>query len=107
MSQTLRIATAALCVILAVSRLSAQSYDLSWNTIDGGGGTSTGGAFELTGTIGQPDAGPSTTGMSGGQFQLVGGFWPGAGDVCSQPGDLNQDGSVDGDDIQLFVNCLI
>lgn len=38
---------------------------------DGGGGTSTGGVFSVTGTIGQPDAGT----MSGGNFALVGGFW--------------------------------
>src|SRR4051794_36708924 len=49
----------------------AQSYDLSWFTIDGGGGTSTGGQFSVTGTIGQPDAGH----MSGGNFSIDGGFW--------------------------------
>ena len=32
-------------------------FDLSWFTIDGGGGISTGGDFSLSGTIGQPDAG--------------------------------------------------
>lgn len=32
---------------------------------------STGGEFELSGTIGQPDAGK----MSGGDFTLTGGFW--------------------------------
>jgi hypothetical protein len=48
-------------------------YDLTWNTIDGGGGTSsTGGAFSLGGTIGQPDAGS----LSGGTYSLAGGFWP-------------------------------
>ncbi len=52
-------------------------YDLSWYTVDCGGGTSTGGTFSLTGTAGQPDAGA----MSGGTFSLSGGFWaapPGA-----------------------------
>ena len=47
-------------------------YDLTWSTIDGGGGRSTGGAFILEGTIGQPDAGL----MSGGDYVLAGGFWP-------------------------------
>lgn len=46
-------------------------YDLTWNTIDGGGGTSTGGGYTLSGTIGQPDAGA----MSGGSYSLIGGFW--------------------------------
>jgi hypothetical protein len=49
----------------------AQSYSLDWSTIDGGGGTSTGGVYAVTGTIGQPDAGA----MSGGNFTLQGGFW--------------------------------
>ena len=49
----------------------AQNYDLSWFTIDGGGGLSSGGAYSLSGTIGQPDAGH----MSGNGFSLDGGFW--------------------------------
>ena len=49
---------------------SAQYY-IDWSTIDGGGGTSTGGVYSVTGTIGQPDAGA----MSGGPFTLQGGFW--------------------------------
>jgi hypothetical protein len=48
-----------------------QSYSIDWHAIDGGGGTSTGGGFSLSGTIGQPDAGQ----MSGGNFKLTGGFW--------------------------------
>ncbi len=47
------------------------SFDLSWQTVDSGGGTSTGGGFELDGAIGHPDAGV----MSGGTFTLSGGFW--------------------------------
>ncbi len=50
---------------------SAQSYSIDWFTIDGGGGTSTGGVYSVSGTIGQPDAGT----MSGGNFTLDGGFW--------------------------------
>jgi len=53
-------------------------YDLTWNTIDGGGAmssTSSDGQFELSGTIGQPDAGPGSGGMSGGEYELIGGFW--------------------------------
>jgi len=51
--------------------LSAQSYSIDWYTIDGGGGTSSGGPYTLSGTIGQPDAGVHT----GGPYTLVGGFW--------------------------------
>jgi len=50
-------------------------YDLTWYTIDSGGGTSTGSSYTLLGTIGQPDAGVA---MTGGGFTLVGGFWGGA-----------------------------
>ena len=48
------------------------SYDLTWNSIDGGGAMlSTGGAYSLGGTIGQFDAGT----LSGGTYTLTGGFW--------------------------------
>ncbi|MCL4789435.1 MAG: hypothetical protein KJ070_22045 [Verrucomicrobia bacterium] len=50
----------------------AQSYSVPWHTIDGGGGTSTGGVYRLTGTIGQPDAGGP---MTNGQYSVTGGFW--------------------------------
>ena len=51
----------------------AQNYAIDWFTIDGGGGTSTGGNYTLSGTMGQPDAGT----LSGGSYTLEGGFWPG------------------------------
>ena len=50
----------------------AQTYSIDWSTIDGGGGTSTGGVYSVSGTIGQSDAGPT---MSGGNYTLDGGFW--------------------------------
>lgn len=54
---------------------SGGSYDVGWNTIDGGGVTfASGGAFTLGGSIGQPDAGV----LAGGAYTLKGGFWPGA-----------------------------
>jgi hypothetical protein len=56
---------------LAAQAQSGGPFDLSWSTIDGGGGPSAGGGFSLNGTIGQPDAGA----MSGGNFSLAGGFW--------------------------------
>ena len=65
-----------LLAILAVPSASAE-YQISWYTIDGGGGRSFGGDFTLTGTIGQPDAAYS----AGGNYELLGGFWPG-GPLC-------------------------
>jgi hypothetical protein len=59
----------ALLFVAHVAR--AQSYSIDWFTVDGGGGTSTGGVYSVSGTIGQPDAGK----MSGGNYTLDGGFW--------------------------------
>jgi hypothetical protein len=52
---------------------SGGPFDLSWSTIDGGGGTSAAGQFTLSGTIGQSDANAVT--LTGGKFTLTGGFW--------------------------------
>jgi len=52
--------------------LRAQQYSIDWYKIAGGGGTSTGGGFSVTGTIGQPDASGA---MTGGNYSLTGGFW--------------------------------
>jgi len=62
----------AFAACLLAPHLRAQPYAINWHTIDGGGGTSTGGVYTVTGTIGQPDAGGP---MTGGQFSLIGGFW--------------------------------
>lgn len=82
--------------------------DLSWFTIDGGGGTSSGGDFKLSATIGQPDAGAP---LVGGIFTLVGGFWPGTQSPnvpeCVLIGDMNADGLLNGADISEFVTCVI
>ena len=65
---------AAIVGYFAVSVVShAQSFSIDWFTIDGGGGTSTGGVLSVSGTIGQSDANPQP--MTGGNFSLVGGFW--------------------------------
>jgi hypothetical protein len=83
-----------------VSAPFAQSdgpYELSWYTIDGGGGQSSGGPYTLTGTIGQPDAAYSV----GGPYEVFGGFWAykptcwSAAECAGQPnGDATCDGSV-------------
>jgi hypothetical protein len=50
----------------------AQTYSIDWYKIAGGGGTSTGGVYAVSGTIGQHDAGGP---MTGGSYSLTGGFW--------------------------------
>jgi hypothetical protein len=94
------------------------NYELSWYTIDGGGGRSSGGPYVLTGTIGQPDAAYS----AGGGYELLGGFWPG-GPLCivqfddfarfaelwrmsgsGLPADLDGDKDVDLYDLSRFAD---
>ena len=60
-----------LLMLALTARALAQNYSVDWFTIDGGGGTSTGGVYAVSGTIGQPDAGA----VSGGSYSLAGGFW--------------------------------
>jgi len=62
---------------LAAASVLAQSsggdFDIVKHTNDNGGGQSSGGAFSLTGTIGQPDANQQSA--MGGEYSLAGGFW--------------------------------
>jgi len=93
-------------------------YRMDWYTIDGGGGTSTGGGYTLVGTIGQPDSAYS----SSGDYELLGGFWPG-GPMCvvefedfarfaeswlqtgaGLAGDIDMDTDVDVDDLSWFAD---
>lgn len=91
-------AVAALFALLALtSTAHAQTYDLTWNTVDGGGASSTGGVFELSGTIGQPDAGV----LAGGTYTLTGGFWGGIPGPCF--GDLNDDRQIDLSDLAILL----
>jgi hypothetical protein len=60
------------CLVLSSTSSALAQYSIDWHTIDGGGGTSTGGVYSVSGTIGQPDAGGP---MTGGQYSLTGGFW--------------------------------
>jgi hypothetical protein len=88
---------------IAASAALAQPFEISWYTIDGGGGTSSGGSFTLSGTIGQHDAGV----LSGGSFTVYGGFWyPGVAAPPACDGDLNQDGTVDQGDVDCMINIV-
>jgi len=59
-------------LIFQPSTASAQSYSIDWYKVAGGGGTSIGGVYQVSGTIGQPDAGGP---LAGGNYSLAGGFW--------------------------------
>ena len=69
----------------------AQQYSIDWYTIAGGGGTSTGGAYSLSGTIGQATA--ADWSGANGKFALTG-FWaiqrPGAPALTVNPASAGQ-----------------
>ena len=58
----------------AVYAQTGGGYDLTWWTVDSGGGTLSSGGYTLVSAAGQPDAGVP----EGGDYALVGGFWGGA-----------------------------
>jgi len=68
--------TASKIILLALLALPvftrAQTYSIDWFKVSGGGGTSTGGVYAVSGTIGQSDAGVAIT---GGNYSITGGFW--------------------------------
>ena len=62
----------ALALWLFAPSAHAQSYSIDWYKVAGGGGVSTGATYQVSGTIGQHDAGGPIT---GGSYSLTGGFW--------------------------------
>ena len=108
-------------LLLWLTTIANANYNISWHTIDGGGGRSSGGQYILTGTIGQPDAAYSVSG----NYELLGGFWPG-GPLCfvdfpdfarfaeywlqigtDLPADFYKDGTVDFLDLEKFVEVWL
>jgi hypothetical protein len=65
--------------------------DLSWHSVDGGGGISSSGNLSLIGAIGQPESGLS----AGGTQALAGGLW-----ASTQTSHLFSDGFESGDTLQ-------
>jgi hypothetical protein len=61
----------AVTVTATVAAVVGQDYSIDVSRLGGGGGTSTGGVYLVSGTLGQPDAGT----MNGGVYKLDGGFW--------------------------------
>ena len=57
---------------LGTTPAKAQTYSIDWYKIAGGGGTSTGSVYSISGTVGQHDAGGP---MVNGSYSLMGGFW--------------------------------
>ena len=79
---------------------SSAVFEISWYTVDGGGGTSTGSGFVLSGTAGQPDAGD----LAGGGFTLRGGYWqPGGCGNC--PTDVDGNGETEAFDLANLLGA--
>jgi hypothetical protein len=81
-----RLVPPALALVVATARAqTGGGYDLSWNTLQPGGGiASSGGGFDVSGALGPAAAAH----VLGGGFDLQGGFWqrlPGATGVGDQP----------------------
>lgn len=55
----------------------AEDYAIDWFSVDSGGGTSADGVYEVSGTIGQPDAGE----LGDDVYTVSGGFWAAAIDT--------------------------
>ena len=70
--------------MLLLASTAYGQFSIAKHTIDGGGGTSTGGVYSVSGTIGQADAGGP---MTNGQYSVTGGFWalPTAVQVAGAP----------------------
>lgn len=87
-----------LLLLVSPLKLAAQNtFTIDRHTIAGGGGTSVGGVFALSGTAGQPDA--SAQALSGGIFALSGGYWPLSSAPPPDAGDVifdNSEGSANG-----------
>jgi hypothetical protein len=81
---------------------SGDGYDASWNTLDAGGGTSSGeDGYVVSGTFGQPD----TDSLSAAGYELSAGFWPGAIALRggSGAGDANCDGRLSAADVVALL----
>ncbi len=91
-------------LLLAACAAHALADDnITWFTIDGGGGPISGGVYTLAdATIGQPDAGA----MAGGDYTLLGGYWTVGEGGCDSI-DFNNDGLYpDTADIDDFLSVF-
>jgi hypothetical protein len=93
-----KVLSAVMVPLAVAAAVVGDEFDVSRSTIDGGGVMfSAGGDFELSGTIGQPDAGT----MSDGAFEVSGGFW-----FQQVPADCNVDGGVNLYDYATLATCM-
>jgi hypothetical protein len=96
--------TAMLAIACPCLAAGAQPFVIDSYTIDGGGGTSTGGTFELSGTIGQHDAGGL---LAGSAYEVTSGFWAQSGSGSCNVADFAAPyGTLDFTDIIAFLTAF-
>lgn len=89
----------------AAAHAGGPAFEIPWHTVDGGGGRSAGGSFQLSGTIGQHDAGPV---LSSGAFSLRGGFWVrGSASGCNAADLAPPYGLLDLADVSAFIAAFL
>ena len=96
-----------LLALPAHAAMSSANYRITTTVMSGGGGTMGSSSYALTGTLGQPSPlidpldPPFST-----SYEMLTGFWytiGGAG-ISNCPADLNADGSVDEDDLEMLAD---
>ena len=102
------IAAAAILLTCPSQAAAQEEFALPWNTIDCGGGQSTGDEFEIAATIAQPDAGIMQGPEGVETFSIVGGFWgtvQGGGCYANCDGSTGSP-SLTGNDFVCFLNAF-
>lgn len=99
-------ARAAVLTVLALAVYAHATYDINWYTIDAGTvPTFSPAGLALEATVGQPDA--TAAPLTGGSFELRGGFRTTPPAAPPQPGDCNGNGIVDLQDFAVVAECLL
>lgn len=94
-------ATLVINVVLMGLLLQATPIEQPRYTIGSGGGTSSGGGYTLSGTVGEVSA--SEAALTGGAYSLRGGFWA---VPAASPYDMNWDGFITPADAVFIVNRI-
>jgi len=95
-------ALAVLLLAVPVAAQQSSNYDLSWNTLSGGGGASQSANYTLDSSLGQFGVGET----SGANYTLIGGFWAGVQQAVSIQAVTAMNISVDTDGV-VVVNKVI
>ena len=87
---------------LGASSALAQPFEIPRSVVAGGGGTSTGAVFSVTGTVGQNATGRAESAT----FSIDGGFWSAPAPPPDCPADVNGDGLASPADFTAWLTCF-